>query len=119
MTPEGVKTSRSDKSVTERYRAETPGDRHRFADRAPRFGRVGEAPAVRVIRRRSSSAPLADAFKIKAMNPSFPSGYIGFRVIGVLKLLSGAAALFLGIGILRVFQHDPRPPWNESSLTWP
>ncbi len=43
------------------------------------------------------------------MKSSFLSGYIGFRVIGVLKLLSGAAAFLLGIGILRVFAHDPEP----------
>jgi len=43
------------------------------------------------------------------MNASFLSGYIGFRVIGVLKLLSGTAALVLGIGILRVVAHDPAP----------
>ena len=48
MTPEGVKTSRSDKPVTGEVRARTPGDRHRLADRAPRLRRVGEAPAVRV-----------------------------------------------------------------------
>ncbi len=41
------------------------------------------------------------------MNSFFLSGYIGFRVIGVLKLLSGAAAFLLGIGILHVFAHDP------------
>ena len=33
-------------------RAEAPGDRHRFPDRAPRLRRVGQAPAVRVARRR-------------------------------------------------------------------
>ena len=48
MTPEGVKTTRSDKAVTEKYRASAPGDRHPLADRAARLGRVGEASAVRV-----------------------------------------------------------------------
>jgi uncharacterized membrane protein (DUF2068 family) len=43
------------------------------------------------------------------MNSNFLSGYIGFRVIGVLKLVSGAAAVFVGIGILRYFTHDPAP----------
>jgi uncharacterized membrane protein (DUF2068 family) len=43
------------------------------------------------------------------MKLSFPSEYIGLRVIGILKLLSGVAALLLGIEILRVFAHDPAP----------
>ena len=52
------------------------------------------------------------------MKSSFLSGYIGFRVIGALKLLSGAAAVVLGIGILRVLRTTPSPAWNDSSPTW-
>ena len=48
MTPEGVKTARSDVMVTERFVRAPPGGRHRGAGRAPRPGGVGQAPAVRV-----------------------------------------------------------------------
>ena len=48
MTPEGVKTSSQRQGGHRAIRAEAPGDRHRFADRAARFGRVGQAPAVRI-----------------------------------------------------------------------
>jgi uncharacterized membrane protein (DUF2068 family) len=35
------------------------------------------------------------------------SGYFGFKVIGTLKLISGACSLAAGIGILRYFDHGP------------
>jgi uncharacterized membrane protein (DUF2068 family) len=37
------------------------------------------------------------------------SGYLGFRVIGVLKISSGLLALVLGIGFVRFIGHDPGP----------
>ena len=77
MTPEGVKTSRSDKAVTEKIRAQAPGDRHRFADRAARFRGVGQAHAVRVDERRVYPDD-------EHVHPG--RGYFGFRVIGFLKL---------------------------------
>jgi uncharacterized membrane protein (DUF2068 family) len=36
-------------------------------------------------------------------------GYYGFRVIGTLKLISGALALAVGIGVVRFLDHDPGP----------
>jgi uncharacterized membrane protein (DUF2068 family) len=37
------------------------------------------------------------------------SGYYGFKVIGSLKLISGAIALAVGIGAVRFLDHDPGP----------
>jgi uncharacterized membrane protein (DUF2068 family) len=34
---------------------------------------------------------------------------VGFKVIGTLKLASGALALVVGLGILRLYGHDPGP----------
>lgn len=34
---------------------------------------------------------------------------IGLRVIGVLKLISGATALLVGVGVFRFLGHDPGP----------
>ena len=48
MTPEGVKTVAERQGGDREVRPQAPGDRHRLADRAPRLGRVGQAPAVRV-----------------------------------------------------------------------
>lgn len=36
-------------------------------------------------------------------------GYFGFKVIGTLKLISGALALAVGIGLVRFLDHDPGP----------
>jgi uncharacterized membrane protein (DUF2068 family) len=36
-------------------------------------------------------------------------GYFGFKVIGTLKLISGALALAVGIGVVRFLDHDPGP----------
>jgi uncharacterized membrane protein (DUF2068 family) len=41
-------------------------------------------------------------------HPSTP-GYFGFKVIGTLKLVSGALALAVGIGVVRFLDHDPAP----------
>jgi uncharacterized membrane protein (DUF2068 family) len=35
--------------------------------------------------------------------------HVGLKVIGVLKLLSGATALLVGIGVFRFLGHDPGP----------
>jgi uncharacterized membrane protein (DUF2068 family) len=35
--------------------------------------------------------------------------YRGFKLIGALKLMSGALALAVALGILRLFGHDPGP----------
>ena len=35
--------------------------------------------------------------------------HVGLKVIGVLKLLSGATALAVGIGVFRFLGHDPGP----------
>jgi uncharacterized membrane protein (DUF2068 family) len=35
--------------------------------------------------------------------------YLGFKVIGVLKLTSGVLALGVGLGIMRLFGEDPGP----------
>jgi uncharacterized membrane protein (DUF2068 family) len=35
--------------------------------------------------------------------------HVGLKVIGVLKLISGATALFVGIGVFRFLGHDPGP----------
>jgi uncharacterized membrane protein (DUF2068 family) len=35
--------------------------------------------------------------------------HFGFKLIGVFKLVSGAFAFALGLGILRLFGHDPGP----------
>ena len=36
-------------------------------------------------------------------------GYLGFKVIGILKLVSGVMALAVGIGVFRFLGHDPGP----------
>jgi uncharacterized membrane protein (DUF2068 family) len=36
-------------------------------------------------------------------------GYLGFKVIGTLKLLSGLTALVVGLGAARFLDHDPGP----------
>ncbi len=41
-------------------------------------------------------------------NPAKP-GYLGFEVIGILKLVSGVMALAVGIGVFRFLGHDPGP----------
>ncbi len=43
------------------------------------------------------------------MQHHFKPGYFGFRVIGILKLISGALALAVGIGLVRFLDHDPGP----------
>jgi uncharacterized membrane protein (DUF2068 family) len=43
------------------------------------------------------------------MDKSTKPGYFGFKVIGILKLVSGAMALIFGIGVFRVLGHDPGP----------
>jgi uncharacterized membrane protein (DUF2068 family) len=35
--------------------------------------------------------------------------HVGLRVIGVLKLISGATALLVGLGVFRFLGHDPGP----------
>ncbi len=35
--------------------------------------------------------------------------HVGLKVIGVLKLISGATALLVGIGVFRFLDHDPGP----------
>lgn len=35
--------------------------------------------------------------------------HVGLRVIGVLKLISGATALLVGVGVFRFLGHDPGP----------
>ena len=37
------------------------------------------------------------------------SGYYGFKVIGVLKLVSGLVAVVAGFGAVRFLAHDPGP----------
>jgi uncharacterized membrane protein (DUF2068 family) len=37
------------------------------------------------------------------------SRHLGLKVIGVLKLISGAMALLVGIGVFRFLGHDPGP----------
>ena len=44
--------------------------------------------------------------------------HVGLKVIGVLKLLSGATAVAVGIGVFRFLDHDPGPPPSASFLTW-
>ncbi len=41
--------------------------------------------------------------------PETKPGYLGFKVIGILKLVSGALALAGGIGVFRFLGHDPGP----------
>ena len=43
------------------------------------------------------------------MDESAKPGYFGFKVIGILKLVSGVMALAFGIGIFRFLGHDPGP----------
>src|SRR5947207_3578350 len=43
------------------------------------------------------------------MKDSLKPGAVGLRVIGILKLLSGAVALAVGIGLFRFLGHDPGP----------
>jgi uncharacterized membrane protein (DUF2068 family) len=43
------------------------------------------------------------------LNHSSSPGQVGFKVIGVLKLISGALALAVGIGIFRFLGQDPGP----------
>ncbi len=43
------------------------------------------------------------------------SGYLGFRLIGVLKILSGLVALILGIGFAQFIGHDPGPRLERMS----
>jgi uncharacterized membrane protein (DUF2068 family) len=43
------------------------------------------------------------------MSSLLASRRLGFKVIGIYKLTSGALALVLGLGILRLFGHDPGP----------
>ena len=119
MTPEGVKTSRSDKSVTRTLCAETSGDRHRFPDRAPRFRRVGEALAVRVTRRRQETSPVtAPSARRTRMPRSSGAGYLGFKVIGTLKLLSRLDRAGRGNRVHCASSITTRgPDWSESSLT--
>src|SRR4051794_31555474 len=35
--------------------------------------------------------------------------HVGLRIIGVLKLISGATALLVGFGVFRFLAHDPGP----------
>jgi uncharacterized membrane protein (DUF2068 family) len=41
-------------------------------------------------------------------DPSTP-GYVGFKLIGTLKLISGALALGMGIGVVRFLGDEPGP----------
>ncbi len=43
------------------------------------------------------------------MDKSAKPGYLGFKVIGILKLVSGAMAMAVGIGVFRFLGHDPGP----------
>jgi uncharacterized membrane protein (DUF2068 family) len=43
------------------------------------------------------------------------SGYLGFRVIGFLKLLSGLVALIMGMGFVHFIGHDPGPRLERMS----
>ena len=43
------------------------------------------------------------------MMDSRKPGYFGFKVIGSLKLVSGAMALAAGMGVFRFLGHDPGP----------
>jgi uncharacterized membrane protein (DUF2068 family) len=43
------------------------------------------------------------------MDKSAKPGYFGFKVIGIYKLVSGAMALGIGIGLFRFLGHDPGP----------
>ena len=43
------------------------------------------------------------------MDKSAKHGYLGFKMIGTLKLVSGAMALAVGIGGFRFLGHDPGP----------
>ena len=43
------------------------------------------------------------------MKNSAKPGQLGFRIIGILKLISGATALIAGIGVVRFLGHDPGP----------
>ncbi len=43
------------------------------------------------------------------MKNSAKPGYLGFEVIGILKLVSGVMALAVGIGVFRFLDHDPGP----------
>jgi uncharacterized membrane protein (DUF2068 family) len=43
------------------------------------------------------------------MDQSSQPGRVGLKVIGILKLISGALALAVGIGVLKFLGHDPGP----------
>jgi uncharacterized membrane protein (DUF2068 family) len=43
------------------------------------------------------------------MDKSAKPGYLGFKVIGILKLVSGVMALAFGVGVFRFLGHDPGP----------
>ncbi|MGP0062376.1 MAG: DUF2127 domain-containing protein [Isosphaeraceae bacterium] len=43
------------------------------------------------------------------MDKSTKSGYLGFKLIGTLKLISGGMAIAFGIGVFRFLGHDPGP----------
>ena len=46
------------------------------------------------------------------------SGYMGFRVIGFLKLASGLLALVLGLVFVRFVSRDPASPSTRGAPTW-
>ena len=95
MTPEGVKTSRSDKAVTEKFVRQHLEIGIDSLIELRDSGRVGHASAVRVRRVIHGALP----------RPR----HVGLKVIGVLKLFSGATALAVGIGVFRFLGHDPGP----------
>ena len=43
------------------------------------------------------------------MKNSAKPGYLGFEVIGILKLVSGVMAMAVGIGVFRLLGNDPGP----------
>src|SRR5262249_32110380 len=75
-------------------RIEAPTDRPR---QVPALG-AGRRPVWRPPGRRRRS-----------MKDHAQPGYYGFKVIGTLKLISGALAVAVGIGLVRFLDHDPGP----------
>ena len=110
MTPEGVKTSRSDKSVSERY---VRKHLEIGIDSLIELRDSGES--VKHMRFESTGddkrqSPMTTTqLGGNACPPFRAAGYYGFKVIGTLKLISGLIAVAVGIGALRFLAHDPGP----------
>ena len=101
MTPEGVKTSHSDKSVSEKYVRKHLEIGIDSLIELRDSGALGQAPAFRVGRRPEEFNALTGQVWSPVMRRFPASGYFGFKVIGTLKLISGAFALAAG------YRHPP------------